>query len=85
MRRRPRVVWPVGDLWNDGQLSVLITNVYATPSLLVNSVHSGDHGLHLRPWVLALIVMGSAQELARRMARERSSMKCVAGLAIFAK
>ena len=33
----------VGDLWNDGQLSVLINNVYATPSLLVNSVHSGDH------------------------------------------
>jgi hypothetical protein len=33
----------VGDLWNDGQLSVVINNVYATPSLLVNSVHSGDH------------------------------------------
>src|SRR2546422_6373415 len=33
----------VGDLWNDGQLSVLINNVYAMPSLLVNSVHSGDH------------------------------------------
>ncbi len=33
----------VGDLWNDGQLSVLINNVYAPPSLLVNSVHSGNH------------------------------------------
>jgi hypothetical protein len=33
----------VGDLWNDGQLSVVINNVYATPSLLVNSVHSGNH------------------------------------------
>jgi hypothetical protein len=33
----------VGDLWNDGQLSVAINNVYATPSLLVNSVHSGNH------------------------------------------
>jgi enediyne biosynthesis protein E4 len=33
----------VGDLWNDGQLSVLINNVYATPSLLVNTVHSGNH------------------------------------------
>jgi len=53
----------VGDLWNDGQLSVAINNVYATPSLLVSSVHSGNHGLHLRPWVPALIVMGSAQEL----------------------
>jgi enediyne biosynthesis protein E4 len=33
----------VGDLWNDGQLSVVINNVYATPSLLVSSVHSGNH------------------------------------------
>ena len=33
----------VGDLWNDGQLSVVINNVYATPSLLVNSVHSENH------------------------------------------
>jgi hypothetical protein len=33
----------VGDLWNDGQLSVAINNVYATPSLLVNSVRSGNH------------------------------------------
>jgi len=33
----------VGDLWNNGQLSVLINNVYATPSLLVNTVHSGNH------------------------------------------
>jgi hypothetical protein len=33
----------VGDLWNDGQLSVAINNVYATPSLLVNSIRSGNH------------------------------------------
>ena len=33
----------VGDLWNDGQLSVVISNVYATPSLLVNTAHSGNH------------------------------------------
>jgi hypothetical protein len=33
----------VGDLWNDGQLSVVIVNVYAKPSLLVNTVHSGNH------------------------------------------
>ena len=33
----------VGDLWNHGQLSVVINNVYATPSLLVNTVHSGNH------------------------------------------
>ena len=33
----------VGDLWNDGQLSVVINNVYAKPSLLMNTVHSGNH------------------------------------------
>ena len=33
----------VGDLWNDGQLSVVINNVYAKPSLLVNTIHSGNH------------------------------------------
>ena len=33
----------MSDLWNDGQLSVVINNVYATPSLLVNTVHSGNH------------------------------------------
>ncbi len=33
----------VGDLWNDGQLCVVINNVYAAPSLLANSVHSGNH------------------------------------------
>ncbi|MGB7844468.1 MAG: CRTAC1 family protein [Candidatus Acidiferrum sp.] len=33
----------VGGLWNDGRLSVVIVNVYAKPSLLVNTVHSGNH------------------------------------------
>jgi hypothetical protein len=33
----------VGDLWNDGQLSVVINNVYAPPSLLRNTAHSGNH------------------------------------------
>jgi hypothetical protein len=33
----------IGDLWNDGQLSVVINNVYAKPSLLVNTVRSGNH------------------------------------------
>ncbi len=33
----------VGDLWNDGRISVVINNVYGTPSLLVNSVHSSNH------------------------------------------
>jgi len=33
----------VGDFWNDGRLSVVINNVYARPSLLVNTAHSGNH------------------------------------------
>jgi hypothetical protein len=33
----------VGDLWNDGRMSVLINNVYAKPSLLVNSTRYPNH------------------------------------------
>jgi hypothetical protein len=33
----------VGDLWNDGRLSVVINNMNAEPSLLVNSVRSPNH------------------------------------------
>jgi enediyne biosynthesis protein E4 len=33
----------LGDLWNDGRLSVLISNVNAKPSLLVNDVRSPNH------------------------------------------
>jgi enediyne biosynthesis protein E4 len=33
----------VGDLWNDGKLSAVVTNMNATPSLLVNRVHSSNH------------------------------------------
>jgi hypothetical protein len=33
----------VGDLWNDGQQSVAINNMHAKPSLLVNTVRSGNH------------------------------------------
>ena len=33
----------VGDLWNDGRLSVVINNMNAAPSLLVNSVRSANH------------------------------------------
>jgi hypothetical protein len=33
----------VGDFWNDGRMSVLINNVYAKPSLLVNAAHNKNH------------------------------------------
>ena len=33
----------VGDLWNDGRISAVITNLNALPSLLVNQVRSPNH------------------------------------------
>lgn len=33
----------VGDLWNDGRESVVINNINARPSLLVNDLRSGNH------------------------------------------
>jgi hypothetical protein len=33
----------VGDLWNDGRMSVVINNVYDRPSLLVNAAHYDHH------------------------------------------
>jgi len=33
----------VGDLWNDGRISAVITNLSAAPSLLVNQVRSPNH------------------------------------------
>jgi enediyne biosynthesis protein E4 len=40
----------VGDLWNDGRISAVISNMNAVPSLLVNQVRSPNHwiGLHLQ-------------------------------------
>ncbi len=33
----------IGDLWNNGQLSAVISNMNASPSLLVNNVHNSNH------------------------------------------
>jgi hypothetical protein len=33
----------VGDLWNDGRMSAVISNMNAPPSLLVNGVRNGNH------------------------------------------
>ena len=38
----------VGDLWNDGRQSVVINNVYAKPSLLVNSMKYGNHWVEFK-------------------------------------
>ena len=33
----------VGDLWNDGRMSAVISNMNAPPMLLVNDLHNGNH------------------------------------------
>ena len=38
----------VGDLWNDGRISVVINNMNQAPSLLVNSVRNGNHWVAFR-------------------------------------
>ena len=38
----------VGDLWNDGRMSAVISNMNAPPSLLVNDVRSGNHWIAFR-------------------------------------
>ncbi|MGA9800229.1 MAG: CRTAC1 family protein [Terriglobales bacterium] len=38
----------VGDLWNDGRISAVISNMNAIPSLLVNQVRSPNHWIGLK-------------------------------------
>ncbi len=38
----------VGDLWNDGRMSAVISNMNAPPMLLVNDVRSGNHWIAFR-------------------------------------
>jgi enediyne biosynthesis protein E4 len=38
----------VGDLWNDGKLSIAISNMNARPSLLVNQVRSVNHWIGIK-------------------------------------
>jgi hypothetical protein len=37
-----------GDLWNNGQMEAVISNMNAPPSLLVNDVHNGNHWIAFR-------------------------------------
>ncbi len=37
----------VGDLWNDGRMSAVISNMNTPPMLLVNDVHNGNHWIAL--------------------------------------
>src|ERR1700694_5723539 len=38
----------VGDLWNDGRISVVVSNMNALPSLLVHDIRNGKHGIAFR-------------------------------------
>ncbi|MGH9547510.1 MAG: CRTAC1 family protein [Terriglobales bacterium] len=38
----------IGDLWNDGRISAVISNMNAAPSLLVNQVRSPNHWIGIR-------------------------------------
>jgi enediyne biosynthesis protein E4 len=37
----------VGDLWNDGRMSAVVSNMHAPPTLLVNEVRNGNHWIAL--------------------------------------
>jgi len=38
----------IGDLWNDGKLSAVISNMNAPPSLLVNQIRSANHWIAIK-------------------------------------
>ena len=38
----------MGDLWNDGRISAVISNMNAPPMLLVNDVRNGNHWIAFR-------------------------------------
>jgi hypothetical protein len=38
----------IGDLWNDGRISAVITNLNSAPSLLVNQVRNSNHWIAIR-------------------------------------
>jgi enediyne biosynthesis protein E4 len=38
----------VGDLWNNGQMEAVISNMSAAPSLLVNQIRNGNHWIGIR-------------------------------------
>ena len=38
----------IGDLWNDGRLSAVISNMHAPPSLLVNDLRNSNHWIAFR-------------------------------------
>jgi hypothetical protein len=39
----------IGDLWNDGRMSAVVSNMNAPPSLLVNQMRTANHWVAFRP------------------------------------
>jgi enediyne biosynthesis protein E4 len=66
-----------GDLWNDGQMEAVISNMNAPPSLLVNNVHNGNH------WIAFRVV--GAPAATRSAAKPFSSSRDAIGARITVK
>jgi hypothetical protein len=58
----------VGDLWNDGRLSAVISNMNASPSLLVNEVHSTNH------WIAFHLVGASLATASEKFRTNRDAI-----------
>ena len=73
----------IGDLWNDGQLSAVISNMNAPPSLLVNDVRTPNHWIafHLIGTSLRFLIAENSGQNNRDAIGARITMK--AGSRIF--
>jgi hypothetical protein len=60
----------IGDLWNDGRLSAVISNMNAPPSLLVNDVRNANHWITFR-------LVGAPISLALQLGVHRSSRDAI--------
>jgi enediyne biosynthesis protein E4 len=60
----------IGDLWNDGRLSAVISNMNAPPSLIVNDVPNANHWITFR-------LMGARTPLVLELGAHRSSRDAI--------
>jgi hypothetical protein len=58
----------IGDLWNDGQLSAVISNMNAAPSLLINNVRTPNH------WIAFRLVGTSYAATSRNLRTSRDAI-----------
>ena len=62
----------IGDLWNDGRLSAVISNMNGPPSLLVNDARNANH------WI-AFRLVGTPIPLVPQLGAHRSSRDAIGG------